>query len=80
VPVLGPDGNLIYLAEAQFHGNPIDERGALVTIDWGYDILDYLSFHSTLRCVMVHINDLSRGIRAEFIEVIMCRKGSVAPL
>jgi SAM-dependent methyltransferase len=74
------NGNIMYIGDAQYHGNPIDQRGTLVTIDWGYDILDYLSYHSSLQCGMIHIDDLSRGIRAEFIEVIVCRKGAVPSL
>jgi SAM-dependent methyltransferase len=77
---IDPSGNLVHHKEPQFHGNPIDDNGSLVTIDWGYDILDYLSFHSPLRCSMVYIDDLSRGIQAEFIEVVVCRKGVVPPL
>jgi SAM-dependent methyltransferase len=73
-------GHVIHQKEAQFHGNPIDDSGALVTIDWGYDILDYLSYESNLQCSMIHIDDLSRGIRAEFIEVVVCRKGAVPSL
>jgi SAM-dependent methyltransferase len=74
---IDPAGKVTHLREAQFHGNPLDERGSLVTIDWGYDLLDYLSSHSSLRCSMFYIDDLSRGIRAEFIEVVVCRKGVV---
>jgi len=70
-------GNIVNLKDAQYHGNPINERGILVTIDWGYDLLTYLSYHSSLHCTMVYIDDLSRGIRAEFIEVIVCSKASV---
>jgi SAM-dependent methyltransferase len=70
-------GNVIHTREPQYHGNPLDERGSLVTIDWGYDVLDYLSCYSSLRCNLFYIDDLSRGIRAEFIEVIVCRKGYV---
>jgi SAM-dependent methyltransferase len=74
------NGNLIYLEDAQYHGNPINERGALVTIDWGYDILSYLSYHSSLQCTMIYIDDLSRGIRAEFIEVVVCMKEMIPSL
>jgi Methyltransferase domain len=70
-------GNIVYLMDPQYHGNPIGENGALVTIDWGYDLLKFLSFHSSLQCTMVYIDDLSRGIRAEFIEVIVCSKAKV---
>jgi hypothetical protein len=74
------NGDTIHLRDAQYHGNPIDNSGALVTIDWGCDILSYLSCHSTLQSSMIYIDDMSRGIRAEFIEVIACRKGAVPVL
>jgi hypothetical protein len=70
-------GDIIHLKDAQYHSNPMDGHGALVTIDWGYDILNYLSHHSSLQCSILYIDDLSRGIRAEYIEVIVCRKGEV---
>src|ERR1700730_915489 len=74
------NGNITHLKAPEYHGNPIDERGSLVTIDWGYDILDYLTFQSSLCCTMIFMDDLSRGIRAEFIEVIVCRRGVVPSL
>jgi SAM-dependent methyltransferase len=74
------NGNITYLKQPEYHASPIDERGSLVTIDWGYDILDYITFHSSLRCMMIHIDDILRGIRAEFIEVIVCRRGAVPTL
>jgi hypothetical protein len=70
-------GEVINFKDPQYHGDPIHQHGTLVTIDWGYDILDYLSHHSGLRCAMVYLDDLSRGIRAEYSETIICRKGSV---
>jgi SAM-dependent methyltransferase len=74
------NGNVVYLREVQYHGAPLNESGVLVTIDWGYDLLAYLNYHSSLQCTMIYIDDLSRGIRAEFIEVIVCRKGAVPSL
>jgi SAM-dependent methyltransferase len=73
-------GIVIHIQDAQYHGNPLNDKGSLVTIDWGYDILDYLSYHSSMQCIMVYIDDLSSGIRAEFIEVVVCRKGAVPSL
>jgi SAM-dependent methyltransferase len=77
---IGSNGNVIYNKQPEYHGNPINDSGALVTIDWGYDILDYFNYHSSLQCGMIYIDDLSRGIRAEFIEVLLCRKGAVPSL
>jgi SAM-dependent methyltransferase len=74
------NGAIVHLQDAEYHGNPVDERGALVTIDWGYDILNFLSYHSSLQCAMIYIDDSSRGICAEFNEVIVCTKGAVPNL
>jgi SAM-dependent methyltransferase len=74
------NGVIVHLEDAEYHGNPLDERGALVTIDWGYDILNFLSHHSSLQCAMIYIDDSSRGICAEFNEVIVCTKGAVPNL
>ena len=68
------DGSIAYPMEAIYHGNPIDDAGSLVTIDYGYDIADYFDAHSGLNTTIVYMDDLSRGIRAEFIEVLVSRK------
>jgi predicted SAM-dependent methyltransferase len=77
---INADGRIAHLQDVQYHGDPMNEGGVLVTIDWGYDILNYLNYHSTLQCSMIYIDDLSRGIRAEYIEVIVCKKGAVPSL
>lgn len=72
----GSDGSVIHLKPPEYHGNPIDEKGALVTIDWGYDITAYLSSHSKLPSWIVYLDDLSRGIRAQYIEVVVVHKAT----
>jgi SAM-dependent methyltransferase len=67
-------GGIIHHLEPVYHANPISELGSLVTVDWGYDILSYLSQHSGLDTAMVIIDDLDRGIRAEYIDVLIGRK------
>jgi hypothetical protein len=52
----------------------VDDTGSLVTIDWGYDIANYIFKQSGLITTIVYIDDISRGIRAEYIEVIISRK------
>jgi len=34
----GGNGEIIYHQEPQYHGNPVDAKGALVTMHWGYDM------------------------------------------
>jgi hypothetical protein len=71
------DKTVIHHLEPQYHANPIASEGSLVTIDWGYDIVNYLSNISGLATSLFYIDDMSRGIRADYIEVIVCRKPSL---
>jgi SAM-dependent methyltransferase len=68
------DGNIRHVAEPAYHGNPIDDKGSLVTMDWGYDIVGFIRNESGLSTHMVTIDEIERGIRAEYIEVLVCLK------
>ena len=70
----GEDGSIVYLCTPEYHGNPIDPNGSLVCMDWGYDICDFIFKTSGLYTTMVYIDDISRGIRAEYIEVLISKK------
>lgn len=67
-------GKIEHLMEPVYHANPIDVQGSLVTVDWGYDIADYLDEASGLSTTIWTLDDMSRGIRAEYIEVLVSRK------
>ena len=61
----------------EWHGNPIDPKnGSLVTIDWGYDILDFIQAHSGMTSSLVYFDDLHRGLRAQLMDIIVARKSS----
>lgn len=70
----GPDGSMLYHLPEMYHGNPIDNSGSLVTVDWGYDICDYIYQETGLVTHTLVIDDLSKGIRAEYIEVLVTLK------
>lgn len=72
-------GEVRHLKEPAYHGNPIDAEGALVTIDWGYDIAGYLAEKSGLTVSMICVDDLSKGIRALHSEVFVCMKAGALP-
>jgi SAM-dependent methyltransferase len=76
---ISPEGNIHHILPAEYHGNPIDDSGSLVTIDWGYDIGSYFQANNFGSATIVYIDDIEMGIRAEFIEVIVARK-SVFPI
>lgn len=71
---LGEDGNPNFLFEPEYHGNPIDEKGAPVSMHWGYDIAEYIQLAAGTPTTIVTIDDLSKGIRAEYIEILVSRK------
>lgn len=68
------NNQIIHLEPEQYHGNPIGDGRSLVTVDWGFDICRYIYEASGLFTYMIYIDDLSRGIRAEYIEVLVSVK------
>jgi hypothetical protein len=68
------DGTVRHLKDPQYHGCPVDERGSLVTMDWGFDIVEFIHEVSGMPTHMVTTDDIDHGIRAEYIEVLMSLK------
>lgn len=68
------DGQIIHYKEPEYHGNPIDEEGSLVTMNWGYDIANFILATTGLPTMIIQIDDIDRGIKAEFIEVLVSLK------
>ncbi len=68
------DGSPKFLHEPDYHGNPVDPRGAPVTMRWGYDIVDFIRKATGLETSIEYIDDLEAGIRAEYIEILITRK------
>lgn len=74
-------GEVHHLVEpAQYHGNPISGKGALVTVDWGYDIVSYLQHHSGMAFQMIQVENLEHGIAGDLIEVLLGFKVDIARL
>ena len=71
---LAPDGTFIHLTEPEYHGNPISSEGSLVTVNWGYDITNFIFETSGLFTEIVFLDILEYGIRAEYIEVLIARR------
>jgi SAM-dependent methyltransferase len=68
------DGTVVYYRDAEFHGNPIDPGGSLVTMRWGFDIASTIQDITGLPTVIFSIDDIHHGIRAEYIEVVVMSK------
>jgi SAM-dependent methyltransferase len=71
---LNPDGTIEHLAAPEYHGNPIDENGALVTYDWGRDFVDFIYQNSGMTTTIYLEIDRSKGLDAQFLEVFISRK------
>ncbi|MBF0572907.1 MAG: class I SAM-dependent methyltransferase [Desulfamplus sp.] len=63
-----------YIMPEVYHGNPVGDGRALVTVDWGFDICWHIFNASGLFTQIINIDDLSKGIRAEYIEVLVTFK------
>lgn len=75
---MNDDGSIANLQDPIYHGNPISKDGSLVTIDWGFDICRHVFDSCGLFTQVIRIDDLSQGIRAEYIEVLVTVKATEA--
>tara|TARA_B100001059_G_scaffold113776_2_gene113947 strand:+ start:2374 stop:4221 length:1848 start_codon:yes stop_codon:yes gene_type:complete len=70
------DGSIEYLEPPEYHGNPIDAEGSLVTWKYGYDIVDIIKEATGLETSIVLLDDMTLGIKGEYLEVLVTRKPS----
>lgn len=70
-------GETIHHLDPEYHQNPDDPDGSLVTIDWGYDIADYLAEHSSLPTSLFAIEDKNAGICGEYLDVVVTRRSNI---
>jgi SAM-dependent methyltransferase len=69
------DGNVRHLIHPpEYHGNPVDSSGSLVTKSYGYDIGKQIAAWSNFDVEVVRFCDRSHGLLGDFTEVIVCRK------
>lgn len=67
-------GEVKNLLPAQFHGNPINDKGSLVTFDYGYDIHAAIARWAPFSVRVTRFSDRYRGILGEHTEVFVCEK------
>lgn len=63
-----------HLHEPEYHGNPIDPQGSLVTFRYGYDLPEKIFAWSGLNTTVMRFHDHNIGVIGEFTEVYVCRK------
>jgi ubiquinone/menaquinone biosynthesis C-methylase UbiE len=67
-------GEIEHLEPPAYHGNPIDPRGALVTIDYGRDLPALVERASGLRVEVLTFDDAGAGLLGRFLDVVIARK------
>lgn len=70
----GENGEVIYYHEPEYHGNPVDPKGSLVTMHWGYDIASFVAEKANMPSVIIAVDNIDLGIRAEYIDVVVSTK------
>lgn len=68
------DGGIIHHCPPEYHGNPVDQNGSLVTMHWGYDIAGFIAAAAGTSTIIVEIDNIDLGIRAEYIDVLVSFK------
>ncbi len=68
------DGEVFYLKEAEYHGNPIGDGRSLVTWDYGDDFELLLHKWCGFPSVTYVTRDESIGVDGEYLEVFVTRK------
>lgn len=68
------DGTVDHLSEPEYHGNPIDDSGSLVTFHYGYDLAESIYHWSGLGAEVIRFHRPDLGIIGDFTEVYIARK------
>ncbi len=69
-----PDGRIEHFREPEYHGNPVDPRGSLVTFRYGYDLPELLRSWAPFDVRVYRFHDHHHGVLGEFTEVYLCEK------
>lgn len=68
------DGRVIHLSEPEYHGNPVNDLGALVTYRYGRDLPDMISEWAPFSIEVIRFNDRHHGVVGAFTDVVVCQK------
>ncbi len=64
----------IIIGKAEYHGNPVNEKGALVTFHYGYDLPNLIFEWAKMSVEVIRFYDPYHGIIGPMTEVYVCRK------
>lgn len=73
---MSSDGAVRHLQLPDYHGNPVDEKGSLVTFWWGYDLANRIDRVAPFNTIIWLLEDRSRGIDGPLNEVLISFRAS----
>jgi SAM-dependent methyltransferase len=65
------NGVVRHLQPPDYHGNPVDDRGSLVTFWWGYDLAERIDRVAPFNTLIWLLQDQSRGVDGPLNEVLV---------
>ncbi len=68
------NGKVHHMKPADYHGNPIDKDGSLVTVDWGLNLPEIIFQYSGMMTTVYVERDSYFGLDGDFLEVFISRK------
>jgi SAM-dependent methyltransferase len=71
---LSEKGDVIHILQADYHKNPVDERGSLVTFYWGKDIRERIDQSAPFKTQIIDFTSDFQGIEGPLVEVIVSSK------
>lgn len=73
--VFNKDGSIKqHLKQPEYHGNPVSTEGALVTVDYGYEIHKLLTEWAPFDLRVIRFSDRTHGILGEYTEVFLGKR------
>jgi SAM-dependent methyltransferase len=72
--------NVVPLGLAEYHGDPVNPEGTLVTFDWGRDLPERVEAASGMPTSVFRLESRVHGLLGEYLEVFVSRKQPDGPL
>jgi SAM-dependent methyltransferase len=69
-----PDGTRVDFKDPEIHGNPVNQTGSIVTVDWGYDLHQLFAEWGPFDVRVTRFADRTHGVLGEYTDVVTCRK------
>jgi SAM-dependent methyltransferase len=70
------NGDIEYFREPEYHGNPVNPQGALVTFRYGHDLPELIRSWAPLDTRVYRFHDHRHGLIGEFTEVYLCTRST----